>query len=181
MQLSINKPSPALCRVSAGSVDVILSYCHHTLTDSTLEDLLPYLKQKGVGIINASPLCMGLFTAEGPPAWHPAPASLKVAAKSASEECAARGVSISKLALQHSIRHPDIATTLVGMCTVDQVNQNCDAVLHALGLVLDSVSDSDKNLSNSITREEEEALDAIQSILAPVKNVSWSSGRPENN
>jgi L-galactose dehydrogenase len=160
-----------------GSVDVILSYCHHTLTDSTLEDLLPYLKQKGVGIINASPLCMGLFTAGGPPAWHPAPENLKVAAKSAAEECAARGVSISKLALQHSIRNPDIATTLVGMCTVDQVNQNCDAALHALGLVLDS----EKNLSNTTPREEEEALDAMQSILAPVKNISWSSGRPENN
>ena len=164
-----------------GSVDVILSYCHHTLTDSTLEDLLPYLKQKGVGIINASPLCMGLFTAGGPPPWHPAPENLKVAAKQAAEECSSRGVSIAKLALQHAIRNPDIATTLVGMYTENQVHENCDAVLNALGL---SSSDEEGQQQQQRRRRHEEeggALNAIRSILAPVRNVGWSSGRPENN
>ena len=50
------------CRVSEGLVDVVLSYCHHTLFDRTLEGLLPYLQGKGVGIINASVLSMGLLT-----------------------------------------------------------------------------------------------------------------------
>ena len=43
-------------------MDVVLSYCHHTLFDHTLESLLPYLQGKGVGIINASVLSMGLLT-----------------------------------------------------------------------------------------------------------------------
>lgn len=50
------------CRVPDGLVDVVLSYCHHTLFDRTLEGLLPYLQGKGVGVINASVLSMGLLT-----------------------------------------------------------------------------------------------------------------------
>ena len=40
----------------------MLSYCHATLIDSTLLDLLPYFKEKGVGVISASVTSMGLFT-----------------------------------------------------------------------------------------------------------------------
>lgn len=67
-----------LDRVPPGSVDVILSYCHYSINDSTLEDLLPYLKSKGIGVITASPLAMGLLTESGPPEWHPASPELKV-------------------------------------------------------------------------------------------------------
>jgi len=67
-----------LDRVPPGAVDVILSYCHYCLNDSSLEDLLPYLKSKGVGIIYASPLAMGLLTENGPPEWHPASPEIKV-------------------------------------------------------------------------------------------------------
>ncbi|KAB1211823.1 L-galactose dehydrogenase [Morella rubra] len=67
-----------LDRVPPGTVDVILSYCHYSINDSTLEDLLPYLKSKGVGIITASPLAMGLLTGVVPPDWHPASSELKV-------------------------------------------------------------------------------------------------------
>lgn len=67
-----------LDRVPPGTVDVILSYCHYSINDSTLEDLLPYLKSKGVGVISASPLAMGLLTEAGGPEWHPASSELKV-------------------------------------------------------------------------------------------------------
>ena len=67
-----------LDRVPPGTVDVILSYCHYGINDSALEDLLPYLKSKGVGVISASPLAMGLLTENGPPEWHPASNELKV-------------------------------------------------------------------------------------------------------
>lgn len=67
-----------LDRVPRGAVDVVLSYCHYSINDSTLEDLLPYLKSKGVAVISASPLAMGLLTENGPPEWHPASPELKV-------------------------------------------------------------------------------------------------------
>lgn len=37
-------------------------------------------QEKGVGVINASPLSMGLLTEQGPPAWHPASDEIKVRA-----------------------------------------------------------------------------------------------------
>ena len=49
-------------RVPKGTVDAVLSYCHNTLNDKTLVDLLPYFAEKGVGVISASVTSMGLFT-----------------------------------------------------------------------------------------------------------------------
>ena len=43
-------------------MDAVLSYCHYCLNDSSLDGLIPYLEGKGVGIINASLLSMGLLT-----------------------------------------------------------------------------------------------------------------------
>lgn len=59
------------------AVDVILTYCHHTLLDSSADSMLDYLTEKKVGIINASPTGMGLLTRQGPPSWHPAPEAMK--------------------------------------------------------------------------------------------------------
>ena len=58
-------------RVPAGTVDTVLSYCHYSLNDQTLADMIPYLKEKRVGIINASALSMGLLTdqASSFPLW----------------------------------------------------------------------------------------------------------------
>ncbi len=51
-----------VCRLPNGTVDVILAYCHNSINDDSLQDLVPYLKKKGVGIISASPMSMGLLT-----------------------------------------------------------------------------------------------------------------------
>ena len=51
-----------MCRAPEGLVDVVLSYCHNTLNDSTLLQLLPYFQSKGVGVISASFSSMGMFT-----------------------------------------------------------------------------------------------------------------------
>jgi Aldo/keto reductase family len=50
------------CRVPAGSVQLVLSYCHHALNDRSMRELLPYLREKGVGVVNGSVLSMGLLT-----------------------------------------------------------------------------------------------------------------------
>ena len=59
-------PLKALRRVvEAVPVDVILSYCRFGLNDTALLEMVPMLKSRGVGIINASPLGMGLLSAGG--------------------------------------------------------------------------------------------------------------------
>jgi L-galactose dehydrogenase len=159
-----------LDRVPAGTVDCILSYCHHTLCDNTLEDLIPYLQSKHVGIINASPLCMGLLTRRGPPAWHPAPQDLQSAAKAASEKADGFGIDIADIAMQYSMKNESIATTLVGMCTVQQVEENCAATLKALGIGTETNGPAFAEASKS-----------VQEILSPVHNITWPSGLDENN
>ncbi|KAH6773180.1 oxidoreductase superfamily protein [Perilla frutescens var. hirtella] len=148
-----------LDRVPPGTVDVILSYCHYGINDSTLEDLLPYLKSKGVGIISASPLAMGLLTESGPPEWHPASPELKAACQDAAAFCKEKGKNISKLALQYSLLNKDISTILVGMNSVKQVDEN---VATAVEL--------------ATFGKDEKALSEIEEILKPVKNQTWPSG-----
>ncbi len=53
-------------------LDVILSYNHYTLQNTMLADLVPYLKSKGVGIMNAAPFSARLLTNAPLPAWHKA-------------------------------------------------------------------------------------------------------------
>ncbi|ONK76077.1 uncharacterized protein A4U43_C03F23640 [Asparagus officinalis] len=148
-----------LDRVQPGSVDVVLSYCHYSINDTTLVDLLPYLKSKGVGVITASPLAMGLLTESGPPEWHPASSELKAACRAAALHCKEKGKNISKLALQYSLMNSEVASVLVGMNSVKQVEENVAAALE---------------LSN--TGHDEQILHEVEAILEPVKNQTWPSG-----
>eukprot|EP00466_Bigelowiella_natans_P008685 jgi/Bigna1/145383/aug1.98_g20091 len=76
-------------------INTCLSYCHYTLHDTTLvSELVPYLQEKGVGLIGASPISMGLLSNRGPPAWHPAPTLLKQLAAQAAEYCVKNDVDI---------------------------------------------------------------------------------------
>ena len=50
-------------------VDCVLSYCRLTLNDSSLIDDFELFRSKGVGIINASPVSMGLLTHQGIQVW----------------------------------------------------------------------------------------------------------------
>ncbi|KAM3742559.1 hypothetical protein ACB098_07G077100 [Castanea mollissima] len=148
-----------LDRVPPGAVDVILSYCHHCINDSTLEDLLPYLKSKGVGIISASPLSMGLLTESGPPHWHPASPELKSACQAAAAYCKEKGKNISKLAMQYSLSNKDVSSVLVGMNSVRQVEENVAAAMEL-----------------ATAGKDEETLLEVEAILKPVKNQTWPSG-----
>lgn len=148
-----------LDRVPPGTVDVVLSYCHYGINDSTLEDLLPYLKSKGVGVISASPLAMGLLTENGPPEWHPASPELKTACQAAAAHCKKKGKNISKIAMQFSLSNQDISTILVGMNSIKQVDENVAAAAELARVGIDK-----------------ETLSEIEEILKPVKNQTWPSG-----
>lgn len=107
-----------------GTVESILNFCHFTLNDDKLLDFLDYFEERGIGVINASPLSMGLLSQRGVPSWHPAPASLVEACRRAVEHCSAKGYPIEKLAMQFSVSEPRIATTLFSSANPANVAKN---------------------------------------------------------
>src|SRR2546426_1957540 len=95
-------------------LDCTLSYCHYSLNNTSMLGLIPYLKAKGVGIMNASPFSERLLTRQPLPSWHHAPPLLREYCRKAVDYCDRKGVDIAKLAIQFSIQNPDITTTVAG-------------------------------------------------------------------
>jgi L-galactose dehydrogenase len=116
-------PTRALGRVAREvPVDVVLSYCRYNLlADDMDRTLAPLAEHMGFGLINASPLHMGLLTGQDPPDWHPASPEVRRAAKAAAAYCRERGAELAELALRFCFDYPRAATTLVGMATPQQV------------------------------------------------------------
>jgi L-galactose dehydrogenase len=153
---------PKLLRrmAEATPVDSILTYCHYNLINTDMDGVLTnFAREHGIGLINASGLCMGLLTEHGPPDWHPAPQEVRDAGKKAAEFCRARGGDVSKLALRFCLDHPFVSSTLIGMSSAREVETSLK--------LLESSTDK-------------ELLAQVEAILAPVFNYVWPSGRPEN-
>lgn len=142
-------------------VDSVLSFCRYNLMVDDMDALLtPLCRDKQIGLINASPLHMRVLTAQGAPDWHPAPEPVKDAGRRVVEHCAAAGVNPSDVALRFCLDHPYASSTLVGMSKLRHVEDNLRAL--------------DARIDPRLLRE-------IEQIVAPVKNVMWQQGRPENN
>ena len=105
-------------------VDCVLSYNQYTLQNTRFADeVVPYLKQKGIGIMNAGPFSARLLTNAPLPAWLKEPDEVKAAARKAAELCARRGADIAKLAVQFSLANPDITTTIAGSANPDNIRK----------------------------------------------------------
>lgn len=107
-----------------GTVESVLNFCHYCLNDDKLADYLDYFEGKGIGIINASPLSMGLLSVRGVPNWHPAPRPLVEACAQAAQHCAAKNYPIEKLAVQYAVSNPRIASTLFSSANPENVKRN---------------------------------------------------------
>ena len=68
-------------------LDVVLSYNHYTLQNTMLADLVPYLKSKGVGIMNAAPFSARLLTNAPLPVWHKATPEVRAICRRAAGHC----------------------------------------------------------------------------------------------
>ena len=143
------------------AVDCVLSYNQYTLQNTRFADeVVPYLKTKGIGAMNAGPFSARLLTNAPLPAWLKEPEDVKAAARAAAAHCASRGVDIAKLALQFALGNPDITTTISG--SANPVN----------------IANWAKWAAEPL---DEELLREVQAIFAPVKNLGHLEGLAENN
>ncbi len=143
------------------SVDCVLSYNQYTLQNTRFADeAVPYLKAKGVGVMNAGPFSARLLTNAPLPAWLKEPEEVKAAARKAAAYCESKGVDIAKLALQFCLANPDITTTVSGSANPNNIRNWAKWAAEPL---------------------DEELLREVQAIFAPVKNLGHKEGLPENN
>lgn len=136
-------------------VDTVMAYCTWTLQDRRLGDVARRLNQAGIGVLNASPLSMGLLTHGGAPQWHPAHQDVQQVCREVSALCDREGVNISQVALQFALTtaaEHGIATTVIGTASAENM--------------LDNVRWSDQPLND-------ELLAQIDALMAPVLNIGW--------
>ncbi|UTJ48382.1 aldo/keto reductase [Atlantibacter subterranea] len=136
-------------------VDTVMAYCTWTLQDRRLGNVARRLNQAGIGVLNASPLSMGLLTRGGAPQWHPAHQSVQQVCREVSALCDRKGVNISQVALQFALTtaaEHGIATTVIGTASAENM--------------LDNVRWSDRPL-------DDELLAQIDALMAPVLNIGW--------
>ena len=141
-------------------LDVVLSYNHYTLQNTMLLDLVPDLKAKGVGIMNAAPFSARLLTNAPLPPWHKATPRVRQVAKAAADHCAARGVDIAQLALQYSLANEAMTTCVVGSANPENVRKWAEW--------------ADLPIDQGLLAE-------VLAILEPIHDWHYTEGRPENN
>lgn len=146
---------------SQAEVDTILSWAHYNLVEDEMAEVLgAFTREKGIGLINASPLHQRLLTEKGPPDWHRSPKEVLEMGPKIAALCREYGVNVADVAMRFALDCPYVATTVVGMSKLRHVQQNVK--------VLDF-------------KNEPELLGKIEKLVAPVKNKMWFEGRPENN
>ncbi|WP_347840740.1 aldo/keto reductase [uncultured Draconibacterium sp.] len=132
--------------------DTLLCHNHYMLSDTSMLQLLPLAKNRGVGLIAASPLGMGLLTERGVADWFPATEEDKRTVQKAAAFCKENGTSIEKLALQFGCANPEIPTNLVSSSKPQRMINNIKVIEEPLDM---------------------ELVYAVQQILAPIKDKDF--------
>jgi len=137
-----------------GTVESVLNFCHYCLNDDALTDYTDFFEANGVGIINASPLSMGLLSVRGVPAWHPAPKALVEACAKAARYCQQQGYPIERLAVQYAVGNEHIASTLFSSANPENVKRN--------------IAWANEEADPALVK-------AVQDIIGEQKRVTWAN------
>lgn len=141
-------------------LDVVLSYNHYTLQNTMFADLIPYLRAKGVGAMNAAPFSARLLTTARLPPWHKATPLVRETCAKAAEHCRQAGIDIAQLALQFSVANEDMTTCITGSANPQRVREWARWIQQPL---------------------DQQLLGEVLEILRPIHNWFYIEGRPENN
>ncbi|HEY0209488.1 aldo/keto reductase [Acerihabitans sp.] len=136
-------------------VDTLMAYCTYTLQDRRLGAVAQRLNAAGIGVLNASPLGMGLLTDQGAPQWHPAHQRVQQACRRVAQLCREFGENIAKVALQFALTtatRQGIASTVIGTASAENM--------------LDNLSWCEQPINADL-------LAHIDALLAPVLNIGW--------
>lgn len=137
-------------------LDVVISYAHCNLFNTRLlSELLPVAAARGVGVMNASPLAMGLLTNQGPQPWFPGQPEVVATCRQAAELCRSRGTDISFLGMQFACAQKQIPCTLTGAARASELETNLKAMT---------------------TPIDEQLLAEVMKVLDSIRDRTWKCG-----
>ncbi|GAA4578640.1 aldo/keto reductase [Planotetraspora phitsanulokensis] len=109
-------------------IDVVLLAGRYSLLDrSGEEELLPLCLDRGVTVFVGGAFNSGLLATHDPAGTYdyaPAPAELLERAREMARVCERHGVTLPQAALAFPLRHPAVASVIVGMRSAGEVEQN---------------------------------------------------------
>jgi L-galactose dehydrogenase len=149
-------------------VDTILNFSHGTLLDDSLDTVLaPLARERGMGVMNAAAVSLGLLTpgvladdAGATGSVDLASPGSRRAARRMAELAEERGVSIAFLANQFATQRIDCDTTLIGTTKIHHLEE--------------AIAASEAPLDDTLLGE-------LVSLRASIPENQWSVGRPENS
>ena len=155
-------PVRHLRRLAAeAELDTLLSWAHLNLVEDELAtELAPLAADRGFGLMSASPLLQGLLTERPLPDWHRSPQLLRAAVPAMAAACRDARTDLASVAVRWAVEHTAPATTIVGIAGMDDLTRNFEAL--------------ERPIPDGL-------LDRLAEIAAPVKNMMWFEGKPENN
>lgn len=126
--------------VGTGVFDVVLTHNRYTLVDRSAEPFVDEMGERGVAVMNGAPFGGGILArgSAGAATYAYQPVRPEVVAwvRRVEEVCARFAVPLPAVALQFSLRHPGISTTLVGTTRPARVAETLE---HALTVVPDDL------------------------------------------
>jgi len=94
---------------SSVQIDSVLSYGRLTLVDTSLIEDFNFFLSRNIGIINASPMSMGLLSSKFDiQEWHPSQKEIQKACAEAIEYCNGKKVDISRIAMSFSSNFEEV-------------------------------------------------------------------------
>lgn len=113
--------------LDTGVFEVVLTHNRFTLVDRTADPLLDAAVARGLAAVNAAPYGGGVLAKgpEGRPTYGYAPLTPEARARivALAATCARHEVALAAVALQHSLRDPRIASTVVGVSRPERLDE----------------------------------------------------------